>query len=203
MKTVAYTPLSFRKLNSGASFHRPHAHKLVQIGSPAIEVMTDLQCVAAATTVPDATLAQATQAMVARSVRLLFVVDATGEILGLITARDTMGDRPIKYLQENRGSKHADLKVRDIMTPVEKIEVLTMADVDKASVGHIVATLQKCGRQHAMVIDVDAISGEETVRGVFSITQIGRQLGMQLQAFEIEKAFAQLGELMAGSLLAA
>ena len=203
MQTVVYKPLSFRKLKSGAGFHRPHTQKLVQANSPAVEVMTDLQCVAAATTVPDATLAQATQAMVARSVRLLFVLDPAGEILGLITARDTMGDRPIKYLQENRGSKHADLKVRDIMTPIEKIEVLSMADVEKSTVGHIVATLQKCGRQHAMVVDNDRISGEETVRGIFSITQIGRQLGMQLQAFEIEKAFAQLGELMAGSLLAA
>ena len=203
MQTVVYKPLSFRTLKTGATFHRPNAHKLVQVSSPAIEVMTDLQCVAAATTVPDATLAQATQAMVARSVRLLFVLDPAGEILGLITARDTMGDRPIKYLEENRGSKHADLKVRDIMTPIEKIEVLSMEDVEKCSVGHIVATLQKCGRQHAMVVDRDRISGEETVRGIFSITQVGRQLGMQLQAFEIEKAFAQLGELMAGSLLAA
>jgi len=203
MQTVVYKPLSFRTLKTGATFHRPNAHKLVQVSSPAIEVMTDLQCVAAATTVPDATLAQATQAMVARSVRLLFVLDPAGEILGLITARDTMGDRPIKYLEENRGSKHADLKVRDIMTPIEKIEVLSMEDVEKSSVGHIVATLQKCGRQHAMVVDQDRISGEETVRGIFSITQVGRQLGMQLQAFEIEKAFAQLGELMAGSLLAA
>ncbi len=202
MKTVVYKGLSFRKLKAGTTFHRPHAHRLVQVNSPAVEVMTDLQCVSAATTTADATLAQATQAMVARSVRLLFVVDAAGEIQGLITARDTMGDRPIKYLKEH-GGKHADLKVRDVMTPIENIEVLSMADVEKACVGNVVATLQKCGRQHAMVVDVDRISGEETVRGIFSITQIGRQLGVQLQAFEIDKAFAQLGELMAGSLLAA
>lgn len=196
MQTVVYKGLSFRKLKPGATFHRPNAHKLVQVSSPAVEVMTDLQCVAAATTAPDATLAQATQAMVARSVRLLFVADTAGEILGLITARDTMGDRPIKYLQEH-GGKHADLKVRDVMTPIEKIEVLSMADIERASVGHVVKTLESCGRQHALVVDVDRISGEESIRGIFSITQIGRQLGMALQTFEVEKTFAQIGTLLA------
>jgi CBS domain-containing protein len=201
MKTVVYKPLSFRKLKPGATFHRPNAHKLVRIESPAIDVMTDLQCVAAATTSPHATLAQATQAMVARSVRLLLVTDPAGDILGLITARDTMGDRPIKYLQEN-GGKHADLQVRDVMTPIENIQVLPLADVEAATVGHIIATLESVKRQHAMVVDIDRLSGEETVRGIFSITQIGRQLGVPLQTFEVEKTFAQIGQV-AGSLLAA
>ena len=202
MKTVVYKPLSFRKLKSGATFHRPNAHKLVRIESPAVEVMTDLQCVAAATTVPEATLAQATQAMVARSVRLLLVTDPTGDILGLITARDTMGDRPIKYLKEN-GGKHADLKVRDVMTPIEDIQVLAMADIEASTVGNVIATLESVKRQHAMVLDVDRLSGEETVRGIFSITQIGRQLGIALQTFEVEKTFAQIGQQVVGSLLAA
>ncbi len=202
MQTVVYAPLSFRSLKPGATFHRPNAHKLVELSSPAIEVMTDLQCIAAATTYPEATLAQATQAMVSRSVRLLLVTDPIGDIVGLITARDTMGDRPIKYIQLN-GGKHADLKVRDIMTPLEKIQVLPMADVEQASVGHIIATLKSVNRQHAMVVDVDRLSGEETVRGIFSITQIGRQLGVTLQTFEVEKAFAQISSQLAGSLLAA
>lgn len=196
MQTVVYKPLSFRSLKAGASYHRPASHKVVQIDSPAVEVMTDLQCVAAATTVPDATLAQATQTMVARSVRLLLVLDPVGEIVGLITARDTMGDRPIKHIQEH-GGKHADLKVRDVMTPIENIEVLSMADVQRASVGHIVATLESCGRQHAMVVDTDRLSGEEAVRGLFSVTQIGRQLGMQLQTFEVAKTFADIKMLLA------
>lgn len=202
MQAVVYAPLSFRKLKSGATFHRPNAHKLVELDSAAIEVMTDLQCVPAATTYPEATLAQATQAMVARSVRLLLVTDPIGDIVGLITARDTMGDRPIQYIQLN-GGKHADLKVRDIMTPLENIQVLTMADVEQASVGHIIATLKSVNRQHAMVVDIDRLSGEETVRGIFSITQIGRQLGVTLQTFEVEKAFAQISSQLAGSLLAA
>ena len=195
-KTVVYAPLSFRGIKPGTTFHRPNAHKVVKIDSPAVEVMTDLQCVGAATTAPEATLAQATQAMVARSVRLLLVVDPVGDILGLITARDTMGDRPIKHIQEN-GGKHADLKVRDIMTPIEDIQVLSIDDVAQATVGNVIATLESVGRQHAMVVDFDRISGQEAVRGIFSVTQIGRQLGIGLQTFEVEKTFAQIETLLA------
>lgn len=195
MNRVVYKPLAFRKLKPGSSFRQPLVYKPVHIDSPAIEVMTDLQCISAATTTPDTTLAQATQAMVARSVRLLLVTNPIGEILGLITARDTMGDRPIKYIQEH-GGKHADLKVRDCMTPMERIQVLSMADVQRAEVGHIVATLESVGRQHAMVVDTNDL-GEEMVRGIFSISQIGRQLGVAMHQFDVATTFAEIKSTVA------
>jgi hypothetical protein len=135
-------------------------------------------------------LSQATQTMVARGVRLLLAIRPDGEIVGLITARDTMGERPIKHIQQH-GGKHGDLTVRDCMTPLENIQVLSLEDVQRAEVGHIVATLKSVGRQHAMVVDLDA-NGEQLVRGIFSITQIGRQLGMPLQTFEVAKTFAEI-----------
>ena len=56
--------------------------------------------------------------MVSRSVRLLFVVDEDEAIIGVITARDTMGERPIKLLQQ-RGGKHGDLMVEDVLRLLE------------------------------------------------------------------------------------
>lgn len=195
MERAVYKPLGFRRLKAGASYHQPSTYKPVQADSPAIEVMTDLQQVSAATTTADAPLSQATQIMVSRGVRLLLVTNGTGEILGLITARDTMGERPIKMIQEH-GGKHGDLKVRDCMTPIENIEVLSMADVLRSEVGHIVATLKAVGRQHAMVVDTNA-AGDESIRGIFSITQIGRQMGVPLQAFEVAKTFAEIEAALA------
>jgi len=196
MERAVFKPLPFRKLKLGAGFIQPTTYKPVQASSPAIEVMTDLQRVSAATTHPEATLAQATQTMIARSVRLLLVTNPVGEILGLITARDTIGDRPIKFIQEH-GGKHADLKVRDCMTMIDDIEVLSMPEVLRAQVGHIVATLENVGRQHAMVVDIDHLSGEEAVRGIFSISQIGRQLGIALQTVEVAKTFAEIRAVLA------
>jgi len=186
-----YKPLPLRILKAGIGYYRPSStYKPVQADSPAIEVMTDLQKFSIATISVDATLSQATQKMVARGVRLLLVNNISGEILGLITARDTMGERPIKLLQQN-GGKHGDLTVRDCMTPADKIEALALNDVLHAEVGHIVATLKNSGRQHALVIGPDA-NGEELIRGIFSITQIGRQLGMTLEVFDVAKTFAEI-----------
>lgn len=196
MVRTIYKPLNFRKLKPGAGYQRAVSSKAVTADSPALDVMTDLSNVAAATISPDAPLAQATQVMVARGVRLLFVVEPDGEILGLITARDTMGERPIKMIQEQRG-KHGDLKVRDCMTSRDSIEVIQLADVERAEVGHIVATLKNVGRQHALVVDNDRLTGEEQVRGIFSITQVGRQLGMPLQTFEVAKTFAEIEAALA------
>jgi len=191
-----YKPLSSHILKAGAGYHRPSSTYMpVQADSPAIEVMTDLQKVAIATIPIDATLAQATQKMVARGVRLLLVNNLVGEVLGLITARDTMGERPIKLVQQN-GGKHGDLTVRDCMTPTGKIEVLALNEVMRAEVGHIVATLKNSGRQHAIVTDTDA-NGEELIRGIFSITQIGRQLGMTLEVFDVAKTFAEIEATLA------
>lgn len=198
MVRASYKPLTFNSLKPGAGFYQPSSYRLVQMDSPAIEVMTDLQQVSAAHTVPDATLAQATQTMISRGVRLLLVLDPDEEILGLITARDTMGERPIKFIQQH-GGKHGDLKVRDCMTPLSTIEVLCLSDVLRAEVGHIVATLKSVGRQHAMVVEANPTSGKESIRGIFSITQIGRQLGMSLQAFEVAKTFAEIEAALAAS----
>lgn len=191
MERAIYKSINSHKLRQGTGFYNPSQVQRVQADSPAIEVMTDLQRVSAAVIGPDATLTEATQAMISRGVRLLFVVEKGRGLVGLITARDTMGERPIKLIQE-RGGKHDDLVVRDLMVPAAEIDVLSYAEVIKAEVGHVVATLKNFGRQHALVVDVDPVSGEETVRGIFSATQISRHLNMPVQPFEVAKTFAEI-----------
>lgn len=163
----------------------------VKYDSPAISVMTDLAQVPAATIRPDVTAAQASQTMITRGVRLLLVVDAAAYVEGVITARDTMGEKPIKMLEE-KGGRHDALLVSDLMTPRERIEALDMAAVMKAEVGHVVATLRDTGRQHALVTDSDPLSGEVRIRGIFSVTQIARQLGIPVQVFEVTRTFAEI-----------
>jgi CBS-domain-containing membrane protein len=193
MERAAYKPLEMLKLREGTTYLPPGGGvpRPVKYDSPAISVMTDLCQVPAATIRPDATAAQATQAMIARGVRLLLVVDAAAFVEGVVTARDTMGEKPIKMLEE-KGGRHDDLLVSDLMTPRDKVEVLDMAAVQKAEVGHIVATLRESARQHALVVDRDPINGEERIRGIFSVTQIGRQLGVALQTFEVSRTFAEI-----------
>ena len=74
-----------------------------------------------------------------------------------------------------RGLRRDELSVADVMTPAAQIEVIAFADVEASRVGHVLETLRRLGRQHALVAD-----RANTVRGIFSISQIARQLGLTL-----------------------
>lgn len=179
------------KAPAGAGFCQPSTFRLVYADSPAICVMTDLKQVSVATIGPDATLQQATQTMISRGVRLLLVIDADETVLGLITARDTQGEKPIKLIQE-RGGKFNDLQVRDLMCPRERMDLLDASDVLRAKVSDIIETLKRSTRQHALVGERDLATGQVRVCGIFSATQIGRQLGAAIQTFDISSTFTEI-----------
>jgi hypothetical protein len=191
MERMSYRPLPSRKAPKALGYQQPSTFASVTADSPAISVMTDLRQVSAATIVAEATLDEATRTMIARNVRLLLVVGADANVLGLITARDTQGERPIQWLHD-RGGKHADLRVSDLMIAADSIDVLDIKDVLHAEVGHIVASLKKWGRQHALVAEGDPANGRIRIRGIFSATQIGRQLGVAVQPFDVAVTFADI-----------
>lgn len=187
-----YRPLPEGQLERGDTYYLPDAHlpSRVRLDSPAIEVMTDLRRIVAATTAPDVTLDEANQMMVLRGVRLLLVTDHERRVIGLITAVDVLGEKPMQVVRD-RGIRRSEVLVRDVMVPYDRLNVISMADVLVAEVGNVVATLKKAGRQHALVVDTDA-SGRQTIRGIFSASQIARQMGIPIQTTEVARTFAEI-----------
>ena len=196
MERAVYKSLQPQSLKVGVVCQQPRNFGPVAMDTPAINVMTDFQLVTPATIRPHATVAEANNAMISRSVRFLFVAEADDVIIGVITARDTMGERPIKWLKE-RGGRHEDLRVADLMTPHAKLEALRLSDVLRAEVGHVLKTLQQIGRQHALVVEFDPVSGKDEIRGMFSATTIGRRLGVPIQTFEVANTFAEIETALA------
>lgn len=193
MAELEYKPLKLARLQAGAVYPQftQFSPRPVNVDSPAVEVMTDLRLVAAATIDADTRIEAANHAMIARGVRSLLVVDADGCVLGLLTARDLLGERPMQVVRD-RGGRHEDLVVRDIMTPQSAVEVVDIRDVLRARVGHVVETLKHSGRQHALVVESDLVSGRELVRGIFSASQIARQLGVAIHPEEVARTFAEI-----------
>lgn len=196
MARVTYAPLPAKLLKPGTSFHSPTQAlpEQVSLEHAAIDVMTDLKQVSAVVIRPDDTVEEAHRRMIQRGVRLLLVLDHDRRVVGLITATDILGEKPMA-VTAHRGCRHEEILVSDIMTTQERLEVLDMADVSCAKVGHIVATLTASGRQHAMVVDRDA-KGREVVRGLFSTTQITRQLGMPIPTAERARTFAEIKSVL-------
>ena len=190
-----YHPLALRELGAGAGFRRPTQLSVtrVTLESPALDVMTDLEHVSPATIRPEAPLAGANQFMITRGVRLLLVVDEAHEsVLGVITATDILGERPM-LAAIARGLRRDELTVADIMTAADEVEVVELDEVRASRVGHVVETLRRAGRQHALAVDA-----ESKVRGIFSLSQIARQLGVPLPAAgETALTFSQIEAALA------
>ncbi len=148
---------------------------LVHLDSPATTVMTDFAFVTPVTTTPQTPIDTALKKMKMAGVRLLFVVNDIEEIIGLITATDILGQRPIKVTQQTR-LQRSKITVASIMTPQSDIQVLDAARVNMAMVGDIVATLHAIGRQHALVAQMDFASRTHNVIGMFSTSHISKLL---------------------------
>jgi len=188
-----YSPLTHHTLARDARLdRRTDAEQLTKVGlaSSALQVMTDLHQVDAVRVAPGVAIDAALERMKTSGVRLLFVTGPGDELLGVITSRDIEGEKPVR-VQHDLGVTRAEVLVRDVMVGRESIEVLLLDEVERARVGDVVATLRSIGRQHALV--VDPRGGTMRVRGLFSTSRIGRQLGSPLEVGETAHGFAEIG----------
>lgn len=192
-----YAPLKSFPLKMGSTFARPvqALPEHVKLSDPAINVMTDLNKVSLVSIRTRTSMDRANAKMIRYGVRMLLVLDDNEQLAGLLTATDVLGEKPMRFLQ-NMGGTHADIMVRDIMTTQRELEVMKIDDVQHAKVGQIVATLKKSNRQHALVA-AEGADGKQTVCGMFSITQIARQLGAQVHSFELARTFAEIEAVIA------
>ena len=169
----------------------------VALESPALSVMTDLRKMRPATIEPRATIDEAREHMRRSGVRLLLVMDQPPHLEGVITLNDILGERPMQFTLE-RAVRHAEIRVSDMMTPREDLEVHLLDDVERSRVGDVVAFLRKSGRQHALVAEPLSEANVRIV-GIFSGTQIARQLGMPVDPALLATSFAELERALAAT----
>jgi CBS-domain-containing membrane protein len=195
-----YRSLVHEKLTARTGISRPaRAMSIVTLDSPALEVMTDLEKEKAVTIAPTASIDTANALMMASGVRLLFVTDPHDRVVGLITATDILGEKPMQVLGQAPGRTHTDVAVHDIMTPGEEMEVLAFDAVRTARGGDVVTTLQQAGRLHAVAVARSGPAATPVIRGIFSATQIGKQLGVRVDPTHFAKTFAELEAILLAS----
>lgn len=194
---MAYTTISTDSLGTGVGFHRPEVPVFEPLTptDPAIKAMTDLKKVSARTIFPKESIETANQKMIQNRIRMLFVVNISDEVIGLITANDILGEKPVRIAQQDQ-KKHSDITVQDIMTPVDQIDCFQIKDVSTARVGDIVETLKSKKRQHALVVDYQGFNNKRTIRGIFSLNQIARQLGIQVRSYAVGDTLAEIARVL-------
>lgn len=164
--------------------------------SPAFEAMTDLRRTPTISISPDETLDRAKSTMISGSVKLLFVCNGFGELLGLLTANDLAGERAIVKAKATH-QKVTELEVGEVMTRLPDLEFLELTEVATAEVGHIIATLKAYNRQHALVVDHRQTPTQ--VVGLFSSTQIARQMGIDVLDPVKASTFAEIEAAVAAT----
>ncbi len=162
----------------------------VKSDSPAVMTMTDFRQVPPLMIEPNVSLDWALLRMKREGVRLFLVVNHNEQVLGLITATDIMGDRPLRLTQA-MGQRHQDILVRDVMTPFMELDVIEMVDVLKSVVGNVWETLNRSGRQHAVVVDT-LEDGRTAIRGLFSASHLCRQLDMKMDCVRVAQTFSEI-----------
>ena len=188
-----YKNLSYNTLVRGTKINRRAQNRQtrVSMNNPATIVMTDFSQISPFSIEPTASIDETNAKMIACGVRLLFVLDNYDGLIGLITAFDVLGEKPVQIIQE-RGGKREDVMAKDIMTPHDNLQALQMSDVANACVGDIVETMKTFGRQHILVVEKDPANGTEYIQGLFSSSQIERQLHMNIELSSRAANFADL-----------
>ncbi len=189
-----YHPLSACYLTGTVLVSRPPQFKSVTLESSALDVMTDLRHSDAAVIEPHVSMEFANSYMIQRGVRSLLVLNQDHSLRGIITATDILGEKPLRFIQDRR-VKHDEILVSDIMTSLDHLEVFPIEEVQNAKVGHVVASLRDTGRQHILVLENNT-DKKLSVCGIFSLTQIERQLGVAISSTKVAANFAEIEEML-------
>jgi hypothetical protein len=78
------------------------------------------------------------------------------------------------------------------MTELSMLDAIDYEPMVGATVGNVVATLKRVGRNHLLVVQAAAQGAPRRVRGVISRTQVERQLGHLIDMTEIASTFFEV-----------
>ena len=103
---------------------------------------------------------------------MLVVRDA--QVVGFITSYDIEGEKPMQYFQNSTYTRHGEILVGDIMTPLSGVAALNWRNIENSNIEEILEAFQHIDAMHILVFE----PAEPTsyIRGLFSRTQIERQV---------------------------
>lgn len=157
-----------------------HEPWFVHPDDPATSAMTDFRDRPSVALHEGLTVDLAVQHMKHAAVRSAFVTDSANRAVGLITAYDLLGERPLLHML-HAGSKREEVVVRDLMTPIAAWQVLWMNDIEGSTVADVRDLLSGVELTHVPVLERDA-AGKTSVRGLFSAAKLTRILRMKARS---------------------
>ena len=142
---------------------------------PALSVMTDFRERASVTIAETATVDAALEHMKHTGVRCAFAIDdAQRRVVGLITAYDIMGERPMRHMQSVAVTR-AQVLVKDLMVKLADWRVITVKQIERSTVSALAKIFAESHLTHIAVVETDE-HGAQRLRGLLSAARVKRLL---------------------------
>jgi CBS domain-containing protein len=161
---------------------------------PALSVMTDFRERASVTVSETALIDEALEHMKHTGVRCAFAIDDQRRVVvGLITAYDITGEKPMQYMQ-SAAMPRREVLVRDIMQKISELRAANIKEIERVTVAAVSNLLSEKRLTHVPVMETGE-SGEQRLRGLLSAAKVKRLLSTPRPA----RSFGAEQRLVGGS----
>ncbi len=173
-----YVSLSAFSLANCTSYDKPQPlPTVVHIEDPARDVFFDFLIIKPLVINAHQYMHEAKKIMENRTLHVMLVLDDnSSEFIGIIALEDILGTKPVQ-LQRTYNIELKDLFVKHMMVARDKLVAIDYHNVETAKVGHIIKTLHELNQHFLFVTEKSPEDGSIRLRGIFTDTQINKQLG--------------------------
>jgi imidazole glycerol phosphate synthase subunit HisF len=140
------------------------------------------------------TTEQTVHLMLRAGVRMVFVSGPDGQLVGMVTAEDIQGERPVVRASSHM-VRHGELTLSDVMIPVSHWDTVDLSHVRTARLGDIAATMHEHGLRYLLV--TQAKNDRMMLRGLFSAQRLEAALNTTIEADLHSRSFAELEQVLA------
>ena len=189
-----YKKLAVKNLSVHCGLSKPlEEYDGIKLDSKARSLMVDFTRTRALTANESISVNDALELMRANRIHALLLVDDNGEFTGVISAMDLMGSKPMIFAGE-AGISRADVQVKYIMVQKDRLNAITIEEVEKASIGDVLQTLMLISQQHLLVIN----GQEEMMKicGLFSVSDIKKALKVKFNNPAVAQTFYDLERII-------
>lgn len=149
--------------------------------SSAIFLMEDFRHARPRVTAVDSFIGKALEDMRRYKITTLIAMDGE-QVAGVITVDDIHGPKPVQFLHDSGcrlpNCRHSELKVSDVMTPVERLPMVRFWDLKRSRIGDVWETFESWKSTHLMVTDTDSANEHGAICGMIELARLEREVSL-------------------------
>ena len=193
-----FDELQVRDLDPGCSMTTVMPPDNISPGAPAERMLIDFHLRQPPEINADMEVAEARQWLKMADTTFKLAKNGAGACIGIITIADVHGERALS-LANKRGDSLAEIRVKDVMTPLSSLPVTGYGDLCKATVGDLVNSFRSLGKQFILVLDDHDPAGENfCLRGLVSAAELVDKLHVPIDLAQRASSFTDIVSVVQG-----